>query len=154
MEHKSLDTVTRTLAPGELPDRPSALIRVALEDLARIEKTPGYVVNMRRWHEPLGDGHCAVCFAGGVMATRLGLQPDEDFRTTLGKTMILDPVMRKIFALNNLRVGDTSTAFECLGLSEKEGKRFNRGIAHYNAFATAFQADMERLADDLEAAGY
>jgi len=54
----------------ELPNKLSALLRIAVEDAQKIEKTPGYVLDMSVWHSP-ANGPCAVCLAGSVMALRL-----------------------------------------------------------------------------------
>jgi len=50
----------------------------ALEDLEACEKDPRYHVNMGIYHLPENDspGVCSVCFAGSVMAKRLGSDPE------------------------------------------------------------------------------
>lgn len=47
--------------------KPSALLRLALSDLRKVEQDPRYKVNMERWHYPDADG-CNVCLAGAVLA--------------------------------------------------------------------------------------
>lgn len=59
----------------KLPQRPSALIRLACDDAEKIYRTPGYTLDMNLWHETaISDGKhsCAVCFAGAVIANTLG----------------------------------------------------------------------------------
>ena len=64
----------------ELPDTPSELLTLALDDLNKIERSKKYKVHMGRWHEPYsnGDTVCHVCLAGAVMARRGGLSPEEE----------------------------------------------------------------------------
>lgn len=55
----------------KLPDRKSALLRLAVEDAQKIEKTPGYILDMSNWHVTIADV-CHVCMAGAVMVHTLG----------------------------------------------------------------------------------
>lgn len=56
----------------------SEAIDMALADLAAVAANPNYKVDMMSWHQPLhGTSTCAVCFAGSVIANRLGAAPDE-----------------------------------------------------------------------------
>jgi hypothetical protein len=48
--------------------KPSQLIKIALKDLAKAEKSPRYVIKMEHWHTLLSNGKCAVCLAGSVIA--------------------------------------------------------------------------------------
>lgn len=59
----------------KLPDKASDLLTLALNDLAKVERSPRYVVNMHIWHAP--NGACSVCFAGAVMAQTLEASPSE-----------------------------------------------------------------------------
>ena len=70
----------RMEAANALPETPSALIRLALDDLRKVERDPRYEVWMGYWHT--GTGHpertrCCVCLAGAVMAGTLGAQPSD-----------------------------------------------------------------------------
>jgi hypothetical protein len=42
----------------KLPKKPSALLRLALADLEKAEKSPRVKINMGEWHET--NGHCTV----------------------------------------------------------------------------------------------
>ena len=67
-----------------LPTKPSALIRVALEDVKKILRSRTYTLNMGVWHQPVfdpDDTHkvvgCNVCLAGAVMVGHLGVKKNE-----------------------------------------------------------------------------
>lgn len=47
--------------------KPSALLKLALSDLRKVEQDPRYKVNMGTWHYPDANG-CNVCLAGAVLA--------------------------------------------------------------------------------------
>lgn len=129
-----------------LPDLPSALIRVALADLAKVEAMPGtYAVDMYTYHQPIGANRCAVCLAGSVMAMSLGVSP-SDYPSTR------DFAERdKLQALNKFRTGSVEYGCDLIGIEVT--KEFDRPITWYEDDRDAFRAEMEILASDLEAAG-
>ena len=60
----------------KLPNKPSALIRVAIADMKAASKSRKYTINMDHWHLPSDRGTketktCYVCLAGSVMAFSL-----------------------------------------------------------------------------------
>ncbi len=79
---------------------PSALIRVALEDLETCEQDPHYKIYMNDWHSTFGD-QCDVCLAGAVMAQSLGAPRNCDL-TPVGFTA---EVETRLFALDSFRKG-------------------------------------------------
>lgn len=100
----------------KLSDKPSELILQALEDLEWVEAQPEkYVIDMSEWHLPVG-GKCEVCMAGSIMARRLGIHHDESV------TACSFPLNtgNKLNAINELRLGNISGAFECLELDMPE----------------------------------
>ena len=138
-----------------LPDRPSELIDIALEDLEAVEKDPKYRVNMSAWHRPdpfSGDGMCVVCLAGAVMARRTakGLPRDFSFKPSdYGPRNFV-----RLHALNDLRTGDVEDALGALGLEKPRGMRSWYSIPDYEVERPSkFKRAMRRLARRLEAAG-
>lgn len=89
----------------------SELILIALDDLKKCEKLPKiYTVDMGTWHEP--NSHCAVCFAGAVMAQTLGVSPKH--RTGPGKY----PTLHHAFmALDSTRAGFIGLALDYYNVS-------------------------------------
>jgi hypothetical protein len=130
-----------------LPDKPSELLRMGLEDFAKIEADPRYVVDLRRWHLPDGAA-CRVGVTGAVMARRLGVLPEKytwpfDFD---------DETRRRLSALDYLRAGGTDMAGYYLG--NKALRAFpSRIIPQYTFDPAAWRAALEQFATDLEAAG-
>lgn len=58
---------------NRLPDVPSKLLRVALADFIACEQNSDYELNPYMWHSfRYTPNKCCVCFAGSVIANRLG----------------------------------------------------------------------------------
>lgn len=131
-----------------LPDKPSELIRVALNDLKKIEKTKGYEVDMESWHDSY-NSKCLVCLAGAVMVKSLKAEKNKSLFPVHFPTE-----REKLRVLNDLRMGEVSNGFHRLGIPDLEGKKFNRKIVYYHKNRLQFFADMEKLADDLEDGGF
>jgi hypothetical protein len=133
---------------SSLPDKPSELIRLALADLVKCERSKKYRIHMSDWHVP--NSQCAVCLAGAVMAQTLGADITEERMPCDYDESLADPLN----ALNNFRVGNCTGAFRTLDLGRHKGERFRRVITHYHTSPAAFKRDMHTLAADLEEAGY
>ncbi len=134
-----------------LPAKPSALIRVAMDDLNRVERLKTYYVDMETWHQndenPENAGHdtCHVCFAGAVMAQTLGAKPDE----YVDPGMFNDKTHHKLLALDIFRCGEVGMAFEEMDLDPKRGEEFDREIPHYRHNRRGFKLAMRKLIRDL-----
>lgn len=127
-----------------LPDKPSELLEIALEDLEKCEKSPKYEIDMGVWHCPDVDEKCYVCLAGAVMAPMchdsLHMTPSH-----------FDPDTRnKLRAINSFRLGECADAFYSMGLSYSDGKEFDRRIHDYDINPIVFKADMFKLIEDLK----
>jgi hypothetical protein len=127
----------------------SRLIKIALADLAKVERSKKYVVDMYVWHRPIdADGvRCAVCFAGSVMATSLKAAlisyfAPADFISS-----------RQLYALNYLRHGYVRSAARVLEVDKDNAAPFIRYVTPYADSPTQFKKDMRKLAKDLEKAG-
>lgn len=142
----------------ELPDLPSALIRLALSDLEKVEEAEEYQVNMRDWHiywdpkdvdtTPDVSGKCVVCLAGGVMAFSMGADRKEDL--TPSNFPLKDRV--KLSALDDFRTGDVGNGFSRMGLDHCPLSDTSK--THYSEDPARFKTEMHKMADDLEAAGF
>lgn len=135
-----------------LPDKPSDLIELALADLEKCEADPRYRIDMNVWHRP--NGHCAVCFAGSVMAQSLGVDPrDCVMFTDEDDVEFGDELMAKFHALNEFRGG-----YVWEGLNElrivKPARLDNFFIVTpYTKSRDGFRADMRDLAEHLRSHG-
>jgi len=89
-----------------LPDKLSDTIDLALVDLVKAEKSPGYAVEMCEWHNPTVSGICEVCLAGSVMAFTLGVTKDD----SCAPSSLDQPLDGKLSALEEIRCGDIYSA--------------------------------------------
>lgn len=58
------------------PTTASAIIRLAINDLTKVEKNKNYKIDMTEWHLKFENGPCYVCLAGSVMANTLKIDID------------------------------------------------------------------------------
>lgn len=129
----------------------SAKIRHALHCVAQIHRDKRYAVDMSQWHYSISNNgvKCSVCLAGAVMAKSF----NADINETLDPAYFID-AFSSLEALEDLRMGDTYSAFHTMGLDPEEGIKFKRLITRYEFSPKRFRNDMLRLARDLEKAGY
>lgn len=149
-----------TKKPVILPRVMSKLIVLALNDLKKVERSRRYRVDMAIFHAPTmftgtlaAPLKCTVCFAGAVMAARLGAPRDEelypdDFKGNAAQLQALD----------HLRRGRVGLAAESLGRSGGKAmaiaSRFDRDVPNYTPRTRkAFHTAMRKLARDLKAVG-
>ncbi len=145
---------------------PNELIRLGLDAMKLIIADERYEIYQNNWHRPVDRGEddpviCETCTAGSVMAMFMGCKIDKSYSPgfyddkTLGNPIYAErPSYAPLHAINNFREGDVGTGFDHLGLPFDEGSKFNREMVQYGAHPGGFFRDMERLADDLEAAGH
>lgn len=133
---------------NKLPDIPSELITLALNDLLKVEKRKGYKVDMSVWHEP-DNKVCLVCLAGAVLACEYGL----DKRVEVDWDEIGEEASLKADALNCFRTGGIDFGFESLKLDQDLGQSFNRVITKYSDDRLGFYRDMRKLVRDLRKQG-
>lgn len=150
-----------------LPDKPSALIRVALDDLGVIENSPEYRVDMRVWHYPVEDnegeftGVCEVCLAGAVMARLSGFNPALDLTPHPACGYSLD-LTNKLLALDWFRAGQIDEGLLRMGRTDHDEafvhylfqEVCDGGWTRYESDRDAWFEQMNRLADVLERTGY
>lgn len=92
-----------------LPNKPSALLQLALDDLERCEKDPHYEIYMGEWHSP-GDKHCLVCMAGAVIAKTL----ECDRFNEVTPCLLDHDNSQKLRAIDAFRSNDPISAFNYL----------------------------------------
>lgn len=135
-----------------LPNKLSALILVALADLAKAERSPKYKVEMDSgWHTP--NHQCSICFAGAVMAFSLGAKRDEDL-------LPMDfPAAdrRKLVALNQARSGWFGIAADTLAIGTysrgRDATSSASSLPTYKCDPTGFKKAMRLAAKKLAAVG-
>lgn len=134
-----------------LPDKLSALIRVAVGDMRKAQAMPEvYKIVMNHWHDPI-NGKCQVCMAGSALAFSVGISPN----ISTPWVDIPRSLDRKTEALNCVRNGYISEALEFIGVDYEEAKEWqDRDVADWDTSnSEPFYSDMEIIAAELEAAG-
>ena len=139
---------------GRLPGRPSTLIRLALKDLAAVERSRKFTVDMGVWVQP--NGKCAVCLAGAVMVKTLRVNPWKDNPEKYAITPSVGSTFNEasaLIALDSLRTGKSVEACRYLGIFEEENIPRDRYIARYEESPDLFKKQLRQLATDLAKVG-
>jgi hypothetical protein len=137
----------------KLPNKPSAYLTLALQDLTRAERSRKYSINMQSWHSG-GDSSrptCSVCLAGSVMAFSLGAKPKEDKEP-------YDYNVRTNIILNSIdafRRGRVQEALQSISITGRPGLIVgDRAMPSYHdGGGKAFKKAMKELISDLKLAG-
>jgi len=142
----------------ELPDLPSELIRVAIEDTKKILEDKHYKLDLRRWHDyDKDDGRCTVCFGGAVMSKSLGLSPN----ITAIPSSFSASTARKLSALDCFRSGKLYDGCLMMGIDKDELHMLPLSVfvrcidvdssgEQFDKSAEEFLSDMETVASVLE----
>ena len=93
--------------PPELPGTMSGLLEAAISDARKLDPDI-YHPDSERWHSPDKDGTCAICLAGSLIAGTFNASPDKNVLPE----SFSDDVMRKLNALDCMRLGGWALAFE------------------------------------------
>lgn len=137
------------MSTNKLPDKLSALIRMALADLGKVERSKKYKVDMQVWHQPR-EGVCAVCLAGAVIAKELGANPDE-YVVPLEYSK---KISNKLFALEYARLGQIAYAMNPSVYDKAVKKRGKPPtFPSYRRNKARFKRGLRKLAAWLEGNG-
>lgn len=128
-----------------LPNTPSKLIRIAIADLADVERDPKYRVKMGLWHKPEG-GVCTVCLAGAVMAKTLRVGPASE----MIPSRLLKDEEHKLLALDSFRAGNIETGLIHLGFSLPDGIPSDIPVTSYHVNPEKCKTDLLGVASLLE----
>lgn len=144
-----------------LPDTMSGLIRVALKDLKKAERTPRYSIQMdAAFHEPQSNGKvCTICFAGAVMAGTFKASPLQHLKPSDW----WNGIENKMEALDRLRDGEVIDAALKLNFSVPKMAKVTAFHQNNDCYIPsysrskkkreAFHAAMRKLANGLAKAG-
>lgn len=138
------------MSENKLPNKPSALIRLALKDLSKVEKDRRYKVNMYSWHVPSKlTKRCSVCLAGSVMAKSLGaIRSTECAPSNFEET-------NKLRAIDYFRTGNISWGASRLGfdISHPADQDIVVSVTTYEVDPVQFKKDMLKIATTFESIG-
>ena len=128
-----------------LPDKPGDLIKVALDNLNKVEKDPMYEVNMRdSWHRPFETDtvqKCSVCFSGEVMAKTMNLSRKNEIMPNNFHYKL----ERKIRALDSFRKGNVEYGLLCLNFRKPDNMLPIFRVESYSHNPRKFKKDMKNM---------
>jgi hypothetical protein len=134
---------------------PSRCIELALEDLEAVEKRHEYEIDMGVWHCPepdRGGEVCSVCFAGAVMAMRLGM----DINLEAGPENFDFEVQQRLLAINDFRKGAIERGLlRFFGpLGDRPHVMFHDfKVTPYSVDSVGFKHDMRMISASLKREG-
>ncbi len=134
----------------KLPNKLSALIRIAVKDLELAEQSPNVEINMSQWHTvDRYSKKCMVCFAGGVIR---GFMEDTDDRYEWD--LIPTKYHDRLMSLNEVRHGNIPLALREMGITQYDKNKVRRRkVVTYHENPTKFKKQMLSIADVLERNG-
>jgi len=130
---------------SRLPTMPSELLKLALNDLRKMEKTPGCTIDMSLWVR-FSDGVCYCCLAGAVMMRRL----DADLSCC---PIDLPAEQAQLEALDRFRVGQIASGLGLLRIALPEGMPAVVMTVSYSLDRDAWFASMEKTVGMFKEAG-
>jgi len=132
-----------------LPDLPSKLLAIALEELRKVEKNNDYEIEMLVWHSPCFAGACQVCLAGAVIVGKLKV-PRHQYANASSFHKSLN---RKLEAIDFLRRGFVGDALEILGIEKPKSIEDFYDVEHYYTDRKRFFCAVTRIQKRLEKVG-
>ncbi len=133
-----------------LPEKLSALVRLAVADLVACERDPAYRISMETYHAPLDDLCCWVCLAGTVIAKRLDAAPWHDVKPH----DFIRSIDWKLLALDVIRQGNINWALNVFHGDHDLRFPFERvDVPAYEDDPAGFKKALRRIADLLEKEG-
>lgn len=145
-----------------LPSVPSALIKLALSDLAACENDAAYEIDMSYWHRPKTRGipfitrktTCQVCLAGSVMAQSLHC----DVTLEVDALEFNDPdTVIRLLALDHFRIGSLRMGVKRMCTDEDFEKlpssMYHMPIKQYYLNPVAWLATMHEFVEKFEEVG-
>jgi hypothetical protein len=143
------------MAKTKLPNKPSALIRLAVADLTAVEKQKKkFEIRMNQWFTPNSEleddpkkKKCYVCFAGSVMANTMKLDPEEYQEPY---TVDDEDAEKKLYALNDFREGHIEEGLGVMGIDLPPFLASEVEVVMYEDNKAVFKKQMLKLADVLE----
>lgn len=167
MKKEDAGRMTKAKA-ANLPKKLSDLIELAVDDVKAVARNKKYILDLDHWHIPMfGVGwapkvvHCAVCFAGSVIANTL----KKSIHESIGPDDLSKTDQRAMFALNGVRQGLVVLALYDLEVSERKIEKYKEKYVSTEEFyyggkalqckekRKQFYKDMARVVKQLREVG-
>ena len=133
--------------------KPSALIRLALADLAKCEDDEGYVIDMDTWHGDNGKYECVVCFAGAVMAQTLNAPIGANLSPSVIDNVTGTNSAAGLRALDYFRGGNLESGWREL-LMDGPCPLMDQYVVEYWYSPGDFKSTMHEIAHEFADKGY
>ena len=147
----------------ELPNKPSDLIDIALNDLEACERDNYYIIDMNTWHSPArGNARppCVVCMSGAVMSKSLGIS----VHVKTSPDNFLEDAQKKLIALDCFRRGKNWDVMEGLSymgvpqskIDEITGIGYVKqpfSVSPYHEDPAVFKTDMKSMSSIFSSHG-
>lgn len=117
--------------PSVLPEKASALLRLAVADCRKVAKLKTRRLYMWQWHQPTqidGDEVCEVCMAGAIMDRTLKLDPRKTYTPGAVARLVGDETITgKLCRIDQMRKGyNTGDALAGALISDHYNPRLGR----------------------------
>lgn len=145
-----------------LTAKPSRVLALALEDLQKLERTPGFRINMSEWvsmysgrYDEFGiwqsdEKECVVCLGGSVLVERFNVKSWSG----LNRGNFPKRAKQIARALNEFRTGDIWCGLMELGIKKIPGSLpCYAPVTGYHTNPSIFKRDMRGIIKQLEEAG-
>lgn len=139
--------------PKPLPKTMSGLLRLAVTDARKLQKTKGYKLDMRVFVAKPAKV-CRVCMAGAVMVRELGMRPPPRFADP--EDSADRATEQALYAIDNMRLGEFAEAARELGakISDYQAGRLSGYLEAYTMRAGRYPWEAYlKVADMLEEDG-
>lgn len=131
----------------DLPNKPSEILELALQDLDLCELDPDYKINMGQWHT--GGEICQVCLAGSILAKTIGVPKNISF-----DPKGFSPSIRcKMDFLEYVRLGYIGKAYNHLQRKRPVGVFSEVSVTYYHTDPIKFKTDLRNLISHLKEHG-
>lgn len=107
---------------NKLPDKPSELLMVAMEDLEKCENDPSYKIEMSEWVD-CRDLVCEVCHAGAVIVHTLKVRGSNNGELISPSDFDEDTEV-KLLAIDNIREGYVRNFLTFMGCNIPDSLNF------------------------------
>lgn len=146
----------------KLPDKPSELLKMAMDDLEAAEESDEYSVDMGHWYFPniSKEGSiktCKVCLAGSVMANML---PSDRIKSCSPNTLkfngeIDGDTRDKLMAIDEIRSGFIEHGINRMGIDTDDAYLPNYlDMTGYREDPVVFKEEIKNVIHELKKQGY
>jgi hypothetical protein len=154
----AVDAIQAVKRQEFLSASPSQLLRLALKDLAEVEKMPDYRIDMTFWMRniiSMGDKEvCYVCLAGACLVRRYSADRSRVDKIINSREPEDQQIYMRMCALDCFRQGQVAEGLRYLGFQLKPEMSYLYPVMPYFQDVELAKEDMADLAELLEAHGF